>query len=179
MHIDDAHDDNMVADETALLVHTSAQSWAALAVSIIEPTPSSPSIDPTADSVDHPTESAIPPRSAHTSTHPHVLRTRSQFVTISMIFPSWRSHELSSSIQLSSFYLLTTNLMLLEKCGSWCGCSETDQVQSCTDYTRFISAVSQRHHYTNILHKSRTQPWSRSRRRSQCTHCHQTYTPSR
>jgi len=68
MHIDDAHDDKMVAEETALQVHTRAQSWAAQTVSIIEATSSSPSPEPTADPIYQPTESVMPPRSAHAST---------------------------------------------------------------------------------------------------------------
>jgi len=68
MHIDDAHDDKMVAEETALQVHTHAQSQAARTVSIIEATSSSPSSERTADPIDQSTESVIPPRSAHAST---------------------------------------------------------------------------------------------------------------
>jgi hypothetical protein len=68
MHIDDAHDDKMVAEETALQVHTRAQSRAAQTVSIIEATTSSPSPEPTADPINQPTESVMPPRSAHAST---------------------------------------------------------------------------------------------------------------
>jgi len=68
MHIDDAHDDKMVAEETALQVHTRAQSRAAQTVSIIEAASSSPCPDPTADPIDQFTESVMPPRSAHTST---------------------------------------------------------------------------------------------------------------
>ena len=68
MHIDDAHDDKMVAEETALQVHTRAQSRTAQAVSIIEATSSSPSSEPTADPIDQSTESVMSPRSAHTST---------------------------------------------------------------------------------------------------------------
>jgi len=68
MHIDDAHNDKMVAEETALQVYTRAQSQAAQAVSIIESPPSSPSLDPTPDPVDQSTDSVIPPRSAHAST---------------------------------------------------------------------------------------------------------------
>jgi len=68
MHIDDAHDDKMVAEETALQVHTRAQSQAAQTVSIIEATSPSPSSEPTADPIDQSTESVIPPRSAHAST---------------------------------------------------------------------------------------------------------------
>jgi len=70
MHIEDAHHDKMVAEETALQIHTRAQSRAAQTVSIIEATraSSSPSLDPTADPIDHSTESVMPPRSAHAST---------------------------------------------------------------------------------------------------------------
>ena len=69
MHIDDAHDDKMVAEETALQVHTGAQAQAEQAVSaIIEPPPSNPSPDLTTKSVDHLTESHMPSRSAHAST---------------------------------------------------------------------------------------------------------------
>ena len=67
MHIDDAHDDKMVAEETTLQVHTRAQSRAAQTVSIIEAASSSPCPDPTADPIDQFTESVMPPRSAHTS----------------------------------------------------------------------------------------------------------------
>jgi len=51
MHIDDAHDDKMVAEETALQVHTRAQLRAAQTVSIIEATSASPSPEPTADTI--------------------------------------------------------------------------------------------------------------------------------
>jgi len=68
MHIDDAHDDKMVAEETALQVHNRAQSRAAQTVSIIEATSSSPSSEPTADPIDQSTESVMPSRSAHAST---------------------------------------------------------------------------------------------------------------
>jgi len=69
MHIDDAHDDKMVAEETALQVHSRAQSRAAQTVSIIEATSPSPCSEPTADPINQPTESVMLPRSAHESTH--------------------------------------------------------------------------------------------------------------
>ena len=68
VNIDDAHDDKMVAEETALQVHTRAQSRAAQTFSIIEATSSSPSSEPTADPIDQSTESVMPPRSSHAST---------------------------------------------------------------------------------------------------------------
>jgi len=52
MHIDDAHDDKMVAEGIALQVQTRAQSRAAQTVSIIEATSSSPSPDSTDDPID-------------------------------------------------------------------------------------------------------------------------------
>jgi len=68
MHIDDAHDNKMVAEETALQVHTRTQSQAAQTGLIIEVTSSSPSPEPTADTINQPTESVMPTRSAHAST---------------------------------------------------------------------------------------------------------------
>ena len=67
MHIDDAHDDKMVAEETALQVHARIQSWAAQTVSIIEATSSNPPPEPTVDPINQPTESVMPPRFAHAS----------------------------------------------------------------------------------------------------------------
>ena len=114
MHIDDAHDNKMVAEETALQVHTRAQSRAAHTGSIIEATSLSPSPEPTVDPINQPTESVMPTRSARAST-----RATNEISIIYTIFLNWQSHELSSNIQLNSFCLYTTNLMLLEKCVLW------------------------------------------------------------
>ena len=83
MHIDDAHDDKMIAEETALQVHTRAQSRAAQTVSIIGAISSSPSPEPTADPIKQPTNQSC---RFDPHMHLHVLPTRSPFMKIYMIF---------------------------------------------------------------------------------------------
>ena len=119
IHTDDAHDDNLVAEETALHAHTRAQTRAANAAKILDD-----SIILTTSSDDQTLSTKSPrrrrapklPCRRHAPSLPP--STRSPFMIIQQIATNLPLPELSYNTQLNLHYLLITDQMWWARCAS-------------------------------------------------------------